>query len=394
MASKLNPLNWFSRNKQIELKQDSGDSSKSGRRSARNVIRKVAPRQVSYQIADINKAINNARNPERPDRSLLFAIYRYVMRDARTKSQARGAKIKVMAEPYMFYNGANPDEALTEQFRKRWLNAIIGYIVEAEIEGFRVIELDAIDPEKGNIGEVIPIDGEYISIERQWILADGNINGAYLPYGEIMHELDLLEFGSRTDLGILLEVSYNVIWKYYSRSDWSRANERVGQPILSIVADTRDDEELDRYEDRAANFGTDGYVIGQKGDEINLIERKSDNFHKTFLDKISLCNEELTLAFNGQTATTDQKSFVGSAEVQERTFEDLTLARLQNVADEINEKVLPYLRVKGFAIPEEVRFDYPALIREREKKIKGETTPTDPKKTEEQKKEEKKPVTK
>lgn len=371
---------WLTGSKKIELNAKSGDSGKSGRKRASTVIKKVSPRQVSYQIEDINKAISRAQNADTPDRSSLFAIYKYVMRDLRTKAQVRDAKMKVLSEPYMFYTpDGKPDEDLSKQLRTRWLNAIISYIVEAELWGFRVIEVDDIDLEKGIIGEVILIPNEHVSIERQWILVEGSINGAYLPYGEIAQELGLLEFGRRDDYGLLLEVAYNVIYKFYGRSDWSRTNERVGQPAVTILVDTVDDKELDDYETKAANFGTDGYIVGQKGDDIQLLERKNARIHDTYLDIIKYSDEEIGIGINGQTATTDQKSFVGSAEVQERKFEDLTLTRLQNVVDEVNEKVVPFLQAKGFKIPEGYRFDYPSLQREIERKLNGQPTATDPK---------------
>ncbi len=379
MALRQKIGSWFSSGAKTELKANTGQNAKPDKKRPTNVIKRVTPRQVSYQITDINSAISLARNPETPDRSKLIAIYYYIMRDARTKSQVRDAKMKVQSEPYMLYKpGEVADEELSRSYRTRWFNAIIDAIVEAEIWGFSVLELSAIDPQKGIIGEVILIPREHISIEKQWILIEGNINGAYLPYADIMHELDLLEFGRRDDLGLLMEVSYNVIWKFYARSDWSRANERVGMPILSIIADTNDDKELDAYENKAANFGTDGYIVGQKGDEVELIERKNEKMHETFLENIKLSNEEIAICVNGQTATTDQKSFVGSAEVQERKFEDLTMARLQNVVDQINEKVIPYLQAKGFGIPEGYSFDYPALVRERDRKMNGQATATDP----------------
>lgn len=388
-------VSWFTSGTKTELKANTGDSAKQGRKRPTSVIKRITPRQVSYQISDINSAVQLARNPDTPDRSKLFAIYYYIMRDARTKSQVRDAKMKVQSEPYMLYKpGEVADEELSRSYRSRWLNAIIDAIVEAEIWGFSVLELASIDPQKGNIGEVILMPREHISIERQWILIDGTINGAYLPYGEIMQDIDLLEFGRRDDYGLLLEVAYNVIWKFYSRSDWSRANERVGMPILSIIADTTDDKELDAYEDKAANFGSDGYIVGQKGDEVSLIERKNDNMHLTFLEHIKLSNEEIAISVNGQTATTDQKAFVGSSEVQERKFEDLTLARLQNVVDEMNEKVIPYLQAKGFNIPDGYKFDYPALIRERDRKLNGQQTATDPKQQQQEKKNDPKPVEK
>lgn len=341
-------------------------------------IRKQSKREVSYQIADIKTAIQMAQDAEKPNRSRLHDIYRYILRDGHTKSQIRTAKYKVLSEPWLLYDeGDTPDEETSELFRKRWMSAIIEYIVETELHGYSAVELDGLDAATASIKEVKLIDREFISIEKQLILIEGNIDGPTLPYADIMYDIDLLEFGTRNDLGTLLECSYNVLWKYYSRSDWSRASEKFGMPILSIQAGTNNRDELDDLENRAANFGMDGYIVAQEGDTVEIIERTGQQMHLIYKDNIALCNEEISKIINGGTATTDQKSFVGSAEVQERTLEDFTISRLQMVVDEINEKLIPYLAHKGFPI-EGKRFDYPYLIEIRNKKLNGKQTATDP----------------
>jgi hypothetical protein len=343
------------------------------RKRATTVIKKQYKREVSWQISDIKMALIMAANPINPDRLRLHQIYRYIMLDARMKSQVRDMLLKIKSEPWMLYIGDNPDEELTELYRKRWMNAIIQYIAEKELHGYSVLELDKIEPDKINIGMVTLLPREHISIENQWILINATVNGSYIPYGDVMWDIDLLEFvDDRADYGILLECAYNVIWKYYSRTDWSRTSEKWGSPVLSVLVDTTDDKELDNYEARAANFGSDGYIIGQKGDEMEILFPGGTKMHDIFLDNIKMCNEELTILVNGQTAMTDQKAFVGSSEVQERKFEDLTLSRLQTIVDDINEKVIPYLRYKGFKLPEDIRFDYPALVQERARKTIGQ----------------------
>lgn len=361
----------------VEMK--SAPSTTDGKkRSARSVIKKQPKREVSFQIEDIKSALTLAKNVESPDRKKLLQIYDYIKKDGHTKSQLRVAVNEVLSEPWQIYQGKKVDETTSDLLLKLWVNIIIEYILEAEWYGFTVVELDSIDAANNEIGEVISLDREYVSIEKQWILIEGNINGSYLPYAEIMQEMNMLEFGKRDDYGLFLEVAYNVIWKFYSRSDWSRGSEKYGMPILSIEADTSNDSELDAIESKAANFGTDGYIVVQAGDKVNLIERTGQKIHDIWLDNIKLCNEEISKIINGQTGSSDPKAFVGAAQVQERTMNGFTMQRLQFVADNMNKTVLPYLISMGFKIPEGSKFDYPALVRERERKLNGPLPPADP----------------
>ncbi len=339
-------------------------------------IRKVSKREAQYQIADIKSALMQAKDAINPNRKKLLEIYEYIRKDGHLQSQIKVAKLKVLSEPWLLYSSAEtPDLKASQLLANRWLRLVIECILEAELYGFSLVELDAIDPATFMVGKVKNIDREYVSIENQWILLDGTVMGDFLPYGDYKNELDLLEFGDPENYGCLLEASYNVIFKFYSRSDWSRGNEKLAMPILTIEADTNNDTELDRLERQAANFGTDGYIVMQKGDKASILERKSDNFHLSWKESIAYCDEQVSKIINGQTSSSDQKAFVGAAEVQERTMEDFTAARLQNIVDEMKETVLPYLRLKGFNIPEGLYFDYPELIRQRKKKIEGPMLP-------------------
>lgn len=344
---------------------------------ASKTIKKQSKREVSFEIKDIKTALQMVQNVDTPDRKKLLQIYDYILKDGHLFSQIKTALIKVQSEPWMFYKDGKPVEDISKSMRQKWFNNIIAYIFEKELFGFTLIEADDIDAANFKIGTLTKFDREYVSIEKQWVLIEGNMNGAYMPYGEYKNELDLMEFGDKETLGTLLQCAYNVIWKFYARSDWSRANEKVGTPIITVVADTNNDDELDAMETKAANFGTDGYMVGQKGDEFGLLERKSDNFHITFKDKIALCNNEISLTINGQTGTTEAVPFVGTGQVMERTMDDFTAARLQGIVDEMKENVIPYLIHKGFKL-EGYEFDYPRLVRERERKINGIPTATDP----------------
>lgn len=354
--------------------QKTASNAEPQKKRATTVIRNQPKRNVSFQINDIKVAELLALQPIIPDRFRLHEIYRYILKDARLKSLIRDAKIDVCSEPWMIYMNDTPDEEATKNLNKRWMTHLIEYIVESEFHGYSVVEMDW--TADGN-ATVVLIERQYVSIEKQWILLDGQVNGSRLPYADIMFDIDLLEFGKRNDLGSLLEAAYNIIWKYYSRSDWSRASEKFGMPILSIEANTNDDKELDDLESRAANFGMDGYIVTQAGDKAAIIERAGQRVHDIYLDNIKLCNEEVTLLVNGQTATTDQKSFVGAAEVQERKMDRITTARLQMVVDEFNEKAVPYLIYKGI-LSEGHRFDYPELMRNKQQRLSGNTLASDP----------------
>ncbi len=346
-----------------------------GKKRASQAVKAMPKRNLSYEIEHINMAIQRAENIDSPERGMLIDIFKYIMKDGHLSSQLRLAKLKVKSEPWQLYRKGKVDEALTELASTGWMEDIIGHILDSEFYGYTLLEIQDLNPREWTCGHLLAIERNYVLPERKLLLLEGSFHSAKVDYTEIMEPLGLLQF-SVQGFGSLLECAYNVIWKYYARSDWSRASEKFGMPILAIKADTNNDAELDRIEARAATFGTDGYIVVQQGDDVEILERKGEKLYEIYLEKIKLCNEEVSKIINGQTSTSDQKAFTGSAEVHERVLEDFTLARMTHIQRAMNDQVLPFLAKKGFPV-DGVKFYYPAVLEHKKKAIQGKTTDND-----------------
>lgn len=293
--------------------------------------------------------------PEKADRARLIAIYDYIMQDAHLSSQVRVAIDKVICEPFALYRNEKPDLEGSKMLESSWFEELVNHIIEAEFYGFSLAEL-YVNTDK-SIEETL-ILRQCVQPDLKLLLPDGTIHGRIIPYGDSLDELSLIQFGAPLDLGVLQKAAYNVLWKFYARSDWSRASEKFGMPVLWIEADTNQDAELDRLEQKAAGFGSDGYIVTQAGDKVNIVERTGQDIHKIYLENIRYCDEQISKLINGQTGTSDTKAWTGSSEVQERLLEDINYARMRRVKYAINNQVLPYLIKKGFTQFNGLEFDY------------------------------------
>jgi hypothetical protein len=332
-------------------------------------IKSPPVRNVSYEIGDIKTAVTLATNFDRPDRSRLLSIYDYIMQDSHLSSQVMIAVNKVISEQYGLYKGETLDKEATRFLQSAWFEQTITWLLEAEFFGFSLVEFDLIPKEKRI--ETLLIYRNCVQPDKKLLLLEGNINGLTVPYGDFMSELNLVQFGKPNDLGLLQKASYNVLWKFYARSDWSRTSEKFGMPFLHIKANTNVEAELDRIEEKAANFGSDGYIVTQSGDEVQMEQRSSDDIHKIYLENINYCDDQISKLINGQTATSDEKAFSGSANVQERVLEDISFARMRRVKYAVNNQLIPYLVDKGFTFLNGLEFDYAAI-----KEPKANPTPT------------------
>lgn len=315
------------------------------KKRASYAIKSKPKRIVSYEINDIKTALTLALNPDQPNRTKLYEIYDYILEDSQLWFQIYLVALKkILVEPYALYSKGSIDEEATKMIKKKWNETLIKHIFESEFFGFRMVE-GIVNNDNVEI-ELIP--NQNVCPEYKIIWITDAWQKPNIPYDGLEDELNLLFFGDKKDLGSLRKAAYNVIWKYYSRSDWSRTSEKFGMPILSIEADTNNDAEIDRLEQRAATFGNDGYIVAQNGDKVNIIEKKSDNSHLIFYDNIKYCDEQSSKVSNGQTGTSDEKAFVGGAEVHERLLNEITYSRMTNITYEWNDQVLPFLIKRGY----------------------------------------------
>ncbi|MCX6210129.1 MAG: hypothetical protein NTZ59_11710, partial [Bacteroidetes bacterium] len=128
-------------------------SNTPSKRSSRTVIKKQIKRNVSYQILDIKTAEDLANNIDAPDRGKLLKIFDYIKKDGHLKSQMRNALMEVLSEPWLIYDAnGTADETTTKLAQKRWMNKVIAFIFESELNGFTVVECDDFKPQEWNIG--------------------------------------------------------------------------------------------------------------------------------------------------------------------------------------------------------------------------------------------------
>lgn len=338
------------------------------KKRASYAVKPPPQRQVSYEIKDIKTAIITATNADHPDRARLIAIYDYIMQDSHLASQIMVAVNKVISEPFALYKGNKIDDEASKLLETSWFEELVTHIIEAEFYGYSLVEL-FVNKDKG-IEEIL-ILRQCVQPDLKMLLPEGTMHGKRIPYGEVVDELSLIQFGAPGDLGILQKAAYNVLWKFYARSDWSRASEKFGMPILWIEADTNQDAELDRLEQKAAGFGSDGYIVTQAGDKVQIVERTGQDIHKIYLENIRYCDEQNSKLINGQTGTSDNQAWAGTSQVQERLLEDINYSRMRRVKYAINAQVLPYLIAKGFTQLNGMEFDYREI-----REPKGTQNPT------------------
>lgn len=311
------------------------------------VTTKIIERAVTQANQNVGKwrsASLVARSIINPNRTQLHEIYCDVVLDPHLTSLMRTLKMKVVSGEFNVCNAdGTENEELTDKLNVTWFREYMEHFVDSIFYGHSLIQLGGIvndqftDLELVNRDHVIPEKGKVkISIGDN---IDSGISFRESPYKEW-----LIECGSKDDLGLLHKATPFVIWKKGILGAWSQYAELFGMPVRVGRTDIANPELKKNMESMLKNMTQSSYAVLHPDDMLEMIgDKNSDSFnvYDKFIDKI---NAELSKLVLGQTGTTDEKSFAGSANVHNDILNDMVLAIKQQIESHFEKHVLPLLQ--------------------------------------------------
>lgn len=313
------------------------------------IIRQHFP-AIKMELMTWKQAIQSAKNPLRPYRQQLHTLYEWTVLDGQVFSQMRTARITVKKSAFKCYTNDKEDKVKTKLLKKTWFYQYLQHAIDAEFYGHSLIEFDPKKNEQGEFKKVMLVPREHVRPESQELLLRP-YDEMGIKYNEKPFNKWLIEVGEPTNLGLLLIVSLEYIYKSQSRGDWGVQSEKFGNPFVVLNTASRDAKELDAKENMLANFGNNLWAILDDEDKISLVQSMSSGYmHNSYKDAIELADNYISKIINGQTGTADEKAWVGSAEVHERILSDYGFDRLTNLQAHINDTLIPFLIGHGYPL--------------------------------------------
>ena len=328
-----------------------------GKRKSKTIVH-TAKDRVQMEQDKLREACEDAVDPENSTRIDLYGIYENSWEDSQVIAEREKAESKLVGEPFEVADNGTDSEEKKALLLRPWFEKFITLAMYVEFWGYTLVEFQDQD-ENGEFIDVVEFPRRHVRpLEKHIVINETDTEG--LPYDGKETTFYLIEVGDPLNLGKLKSISREVIWKNFARSDWSEYNERYGKPLLDFATDTSDEEELNRKVDMAQNFGANGFVVRDVDDEVSMLEAKNTSSGENFEKKARFCDEQISKLMNGQTGTSDEKSYVGAAEVHERVLDDFMKKRLRNVSNIVNYKLFPFLVSYGYPL-EGCTFRFPIL---------------------------------
>lgn len=319
-------------------------------------VSKIVPKTISRTRADISSwknALRAADNVENPRRARLQNLYTDILLDAHLTSQIELRMQHLLSVPFVLKRESEIDEKNTALLKAaRWKNEIDREILWADYRGNSLIELTT----ENNTLCVTSLPRNNIIPEKGiLLLSEDDTTG--IDYRNCReYGTWLLEFGSRTNYGLLNKAIPHVLFKRFAQSCWSELCEIYGIPPRFIKTDTQDPEMLNRAEAMLRDMGSAAYFIIDREESFEFA-KGADTNGDVYNNLISLCNSEMSLLITGAVIGQDTKNGNRSKEESSiKLLDKIVQADKKTLESYWNGTVIPAL-VKIGILPEGLTYE-------------------------------------
>jgi hypothetical protein len=275
------------------------------------------------EIKNWKNGIMSATDPENPRRGDLMRFYQALMLDNHLASVIDTRILRVQRSSFKLLNDKDEENCELKALLERpWFEDLVRLVLLSRFQGTTLIELFDVDAETQELARVDEIPQSNFIAQKGLIVKeeydDNGANyrsGAYADY--------YLQVGGDWDLGMLNQLAMIVLAKKLGIGSWMSYVDKFGVPPIFAITDRMDTGRRDELFEMMSNFRQNMFAVLQGNEKIEVPRITENNQHNVFLALIdNVCNKEISKRVLGGTATTDEKSFVGSAEVQERVAQD------------------------------------------------------------------------
>ena len=314
------------------------------------LIHRMPPVRTRMEMDRLVQAALAALDPDNSDRQPLLEIYFNSWKDSQVIAEREKAEAFLITEPFEVHpvgeDGENKER--TDLFRRPWFTQFVCAAMYSEFWGYQLIEFGEQDA-NGEFTEVNVFPREHVRpFEKVITVWPWDRDG--ISYEGHETEFFLLPVGSADNLGKLESISREVIWKTFARADWSEYNERFGKPFLTYKTNATDDADKDRAVQELQEFGANLAGVIDSEDELIVTSVASKESSDNYKSLVDVCDDNIAKMMNGQTGTSKNAQWTGTAEVHERVMTEFTKARMKRIQDIINYRLFPFLIAHGYRL--------------------------------------------
>lgn len=278
-------------------------------------------------LSSWKRATYAAESYYQPRYDLLQDLYTDILIDCHLSAVVQNRKANVLQSEFSLKQGNKLIDP------PAWLYKVIEWLAETELYGYTVLEYWQGDFYLIPRRHVIPVTNE--------ILLDLK-NEKRIKFNQ---QPTLLNFGNVNDLGLLHKACPIVFYKRFATAAWSEYIELFGMPVRVLKTDKKDEQARQQLYRDLENMGKAAFAVIDTEDELDFVNSSSTDAYQVYDKMVERCNSELSKLIIGQTGTTDEKSYVGAAQVHLTQAEAIAWQDKEKIKNWVNKTIFPYLKL-------------------------------------------------
>ncbi|MPS74001.1 MAG: DUF935 family protein [Chryseobacterium sp.] len=336
--------------------------------SSLQLANQIIPKSISKLRSDVQtwkNAVAMFKNVDNPKAYPFYNLLDDILDDPHLSSQIGNRKRKTLGSTFIIKKaGGEVYPELSDELQKKiWMDAIIGYILDFEYQGLRVLELDR-NPEKDKPDDItkfvsvklltpqniLPIKGTFLKDYTD----DKGIQYRELPQFGIWN----LDLGTPGDLGIVNKLIAKVLFMRFAESCWSELCEIYGIPPRVMKTNTADAASLRRAQTMMKEMGAAAWFIIDETENFEWAQGVDTN-GDVYNNLIKHCEDAISLLICGAIIGQDTKfGSKGKETSSQDVLEDLVTADKKVVSQYMNTVIIPALYAIGVLPEDGLTFEY------------------------------------
>lgn len=271
-------------------------------------------------LTDWKIAIMSATDRENPNRGPLMRLNDNLMLDNHLASVIESRILYCQRSAHKLVNDKGEEnKELSWLLERPWFDEMIYKVIFKKFQGTTLLGMFDLTPD-GELAEIMEIPQSHFNTRLGIITEnEGEIHGTSYREGPMANYV--LQIGSDYELGMFEKLAPIVLAKKLGLGSWLDYIDKYGVPPLFITTDREDDTRIQELYNAAKNFKSNHFMVG-RGQEKFEIGKDAAGSVSPFDPLMTRANDEMSKRVLGGSGITDEKSFVGSAEIQFRLAKD------------------------------------------------------------------------
>lgn len=305
-----------------------------------NFIRPNSQQIRKLQMAEWQKAIMAAQDPDNPNRQLLMRLYERAMYDDTVTATTEQRIMRVQQSSFAWKNKAGKvNEELTKQFKKQWFEDWMKFMLERKFFGFSLVEIDQVEA-TGGIKTIKLIDRRHVKQFKK-IVVKRESDTTGISYIDNGMDNWVFEVGEERELGRLSKVVPLIILKSIAQGGWGRYTEVFGIPLRWVKTQSQDKKRLDALATMLQDMSLDPWAVLQGDEEFHVAENKLGaegfkNFDE-FWKRVDNAIARILLGNDGTVSNKDSSGTYGSIKTMAELQQYMHNADKTYIANLVNE---------------------------------------------------------